>query len=85
MQAYEAAQNYIAQPEKSPSSIEIDPSTIIQIDDRIYTEITPDKTPAHAPVSKWNQHIETARDHYNQEQGNLFRGIANCLRSTVSF
>ena len=37
MQAYEAAQNYIAQPEKSPSSIEIDPSTIIQIDDRIYT------------------------------------------------
>ena len=78
LQAYEAAQYYVAQPEKSPS-IEIDPSTIIQIDDKIYTEITPDQTPAHAPGSKWNQHIETARDHYNQEQGNLFRGIANCL------
>ena len=77
--AYEAAQSYVAQPEKSPSSIEIDPSTIIQIDDKIYTEITPDQTPAHAPVSKWNQHIETARDHYNQEQGNLFRGIASCI------
>ena len=36
LQAYEAAQSYFAQPEKSPS-IEIDPSTIIQIDDRIYT------------------------------------------------
>ena len=77
--AYEAAQSYVAQPEKSPSSIEIDPSTIIQIDDRIYTEITPDQTPEHAPGSKWNRHIETDQDRYNQEQGSLLRGIANCL------
>jgi uncharacterized C2H2 Zn-finger protein len=78
LQAYEAARSYVAQPEKS-TSIEIDPSTIIQIDDRIYTEITPDQTPEHAPGSKWNRHIETDQDRYNQEQGSLLRGIANCL------